>query len=50
MRHAAAEADAHHYLDKSELIRDLADENFANTVILIKGSRSMGLEKVMDVL
>ncbi|MDX1627046.1 MAG: UDP-N-acetylmuramoyl-tripeptide--D-alanyl-D-alanine ligase [Fulvivirga sp.] len=41
---------AFHTEDKKELLSELKNQKFKKTAILIKGSRSMALEEVMDVL
>ena len=41
---------AMHFNNKEELIREIQNKLNQNTVVLVKGSRSMGMEKVVDAL
>ncbi len=51
-RHAVAAfgEDASHFTDRQELIRALSSQLRAGTVLMVKGSRSMQMEKVCDAL
>ncbi len=52
MAHAARAygAEARHFADREQLIEALADEDRAGTTLLIKGSRSAAMDKVVAAL
>ena len=52
MAHAVAAFgdDGRHFADQSSLIQALVDEQDANTTILIKGSRSAAMEKIVAAI
>ena len=50
MAAAAEKVSGSYHTDKKELLEAIKNSTFDNALILIKGSRSMGLEAALDAL
>jgi UDP-N-acetylmuramoyl-tripeptide--D-alanyl-D-alanine ligase len=50
MEAALSRVDGRHFVDKSELFNALKTSGIEKAVILLKGSRSMGLEELLEAI